>query len=120
MGFFKNLFSKGETFVATPTQDVPGIQPIVVQAIENLFANTDDQKHAFNYVRIVQEIGRPYRDPRLQLALLSYSNGKIERLIDPNSQLIRDGRFMGEEIESIFPKMKNAEEWVASITRTGT
>ena len=116
MGFFKNLFSKGESFIPTPTQEVSGIQPIVVQAIENLFPTIDDQKHAFKYVLAVQEIGRAYRDPRLLLALLFYSHGKTESLLDPNSPLIRDGRFMVEEIEPIFPKMKAAEEWVKSIT----
>jgi len=29
MSFFKNLFSKGEAFVPTPTQEVAGIPPIV-------------------------------------------------------------------------------------------
>jgi hypothetical protein len=95
-----------------PTQNIPGIEPIVVQAIENLFPNIGDQKYAFNYVLAVKELGRVYRDPRLLLALLSYSNGKIEKLIDPNSQTIRDGRFMIEEILSIFPKMEDAERWV--------
>jgi hypothetical protein len=53
-----------------------------------------------------------YRDPRLLLALLSYSHGKTEKLIDPDSQTMRDGRFMIEEILSIFPKMEDAERWV--------
>jgi len=119
MSFLKNLFSKAEPFVPTPTQNVPGIEPIIVQAIENLFPNRDDQKRAFSYILAVKKIeGRPYRDPRLLLGLLSYSNGKTEKLIDPNSELIREPRFMGEEIYSIFPNMKAAEEWVKSITRT--
>lgn len=119
MSFFKNLFSKGEPFVATPTQDVPGIEPIVVQAIENLFPNRDDQSYAFRYILAVKEIpGRPYRDPRLLLSLLAYSKGKTEDLVDPNSQLIRDPHFMGEEIYSVFPNMKAAEEWVRSGTKT--
>lgn len=53
MSFFKNLFGKGESegeaFVPTPTQSIPGVEPIVVQAIENLFPNTEDQKKAFSY-----------------------------------------------------------------------
>jgi len=119
MSIFKNLFSKGEPFIPTPTQEVPGIEPIIVQAIENLFPNRDDQKYAFRYILVVKEIqGRPYRDPRLLLGLLSYSNGKTENLIDPNSELIREPRFMGEEIYSIFPNMKAAEEWVKSITKS--
>ncbi len=119
MSFFKNLFSKGEPFVPTPAQNIPGIEPIIVQAIENLFPSRDDQQSAFRYILAVKEIrGRPYRDLRLLLGLLSYSKGKTENLIDPNSELIREPRFMGEEIYSIFPNMKAAEEWVKSITKT--
>ncbi len=39
-----------------PTQNIPGIEPIVVQAIEKLFPNIDDQKYAFNYVLAVKEL----------------------------------------------------------------
>src|SRR6266540_6496642 len=49
MGFFKNLFSKEEPFVPTPTQDVPGLDPLVVQAIENLFPDTEIQKQALDF-----------------------------------------------------------------------
>lgn len=119
MSFFKNLFNKGEPFIPTPTQEVPGIEPILVQAIENWFPNPDDQNYVFRYILAVKKIeGRPYRDPRLLLGLLAYSKGKIENLIDPNSDYIREPRFMGEEIYSIFPNMKAAEEWVKSITKT--
>ena len=116
MGFFKNLFSTGEAFVPMPTQEIPGIPPIVVQAIENLFPNSDNQKHAFNCVLKLEETGRAFRNPRLLLALLSYSTGKIENL--QTAALQTDPRFWGEEIAPIFPKMKAAEEWVKSITRS--
>ena len=46
MDFFKKLFGKDEKFVPTPNQQVTGIPPIVVQAIENLFPNIDSQKYA--------------------------------------------------------------------------
>lgn len=119
MSFFKNLFSKGAPFVPIPTQVVPGIEPIIVQAIENLFPNRDDQNHAFSYILAVKQIpGRPYRDWFLLISLLAYSKGKTEELLDPNSELIRDPRFMGEEIYSVFPNRKAAEEWVKSTTRT--
>jgi len=120
MSFFKSLFSKGEPFVPTPTQDVPGIEPIIVQAIENLFSNSDDQKSAFKYVLVVKELGRPYRETRLLLALLAYSKGKIENLLAPDSDAMREPRFLGEEVYPIFPNMKAAEEWVTSITKTRT
>ena len=115
MGFLKNLFSKGESFVPTPTQSVPGLEPIVVQAIENFFPNIDDQALAFTYVLELEKKGRTFRDPRLLLALLSYSGGKIESLKSAASQT--HPHFWIDEIEPIFPKMKAAEEWVKSITK---
>ena len=118
MGFFKNLFGKGESFVATPTQEVPGIQPIVVQAIENLIPNIDDQKLAFTCVLELEKKGRTFRDPRVLLALLSYSAGKIENLRAAAAASHTDPRFWVEDIEPIFPKMKAAEEWVMSITKS--
>jgi hypothetical protein len=117
MGFFKNLFNKGESFVPTPTQQVAGVPPIVVQAIENLYPSKDDQKYAFNYVLQLKEKGRTYHNPEILLELLSYSNGKIENLLDVNSPLMGDYHFMEEMIVPIFPNMKAAEEWVKSITK---
>jgi hypothetical protein len=120
MGFFKNLFgkgeSKGESFVPTPTQEVPGIPPIVVQAIEILFPNIDYQKLAFDCVLELEKKGRTFRDPRLLLALLSYSGGNIDSLRYAASQT--HPHFWIEEIEPIFPKLKAAEEWVNSITKS--
>jgi len=116
MGFFKNLFGKGGSFVPTPTQEVPGLPPIVVQAMEILFPNIDDQKLAFNCVLELEKTGRTFRDPKLLLALLSYSNGNIEKL--QSSASMSDYHFWVEKIEPIFPKMKAAEEWVKSITKS--
>lgn len=116
MSFFKDLFGKGESFVPTPTQEIPGIQPIVVQAIENLFPSIDDQKYTFNYVLKLGERWSTYQQPKWLLALLYYSKGKTENLIDVNSPLLTDGRFMVDEFEPVFPTMKDAEEWVKLIT----
>jgi len=116
MSFFKNLSSKDESFVPTPTQEIPGIQPIVVQAIENLFPSIDDQKYVFNYILRLGERWRTYQKPKWSLALLYYSKGKKENLIDLNSPLLTDGRFMVDEFEPIFSDMKDAEEWVKLIT----
>jgi len=118
MSFFKNLFGKGQTFVPTPTQQIEGIPPIVVQAIENLFPKAVDQKHAFDYVLELKKRGRTYHNPEILLELLYYSQGKIENLLDVNSPLLGDYHFMMEQIEPIFPKMKDAEEWVKSITKS--
>jgi len=64
----------------------------------------------------LEETGRAFRDPRLLLALLSYSVGKIENL--QTAALQTAPQFWGEEIAPIFPKMKAAEEWVKSITKS--
>src|SRR5215510_10308927 len=116
MGFFKKLFSKEESFVPTPTQQVPGLEPLVVQAIENLFPNVEDQKQAFDYSLKYTE-GKK-RNTLLLLCLLSYSKGKIEKLVDLNSPLLHDMHFMVDEIQPIFPNMKAAEDWVKSTTKS--
>ena len=120
MDFFRKLFSKGELFIPTPTQEVSGIPPIVVQAIENLFPNIDHQTIAFMYVRELKESGRAFRDAKLFLALLAYSDGEIQKLRLAVSNMRCSAHFRWEEIDPIFPKMRNAEEWVKSITKTRT
>jgi hypothetical protein len=126
MGLLKSLFGKkeepaGEPFTPTPTQDVPGLEPIIVQAIENLYPDVEQQKRVFKYtldyiLAYKEKIKRD--DTKGLLAMLAYSNGRIESL--PSSSLWFDGRFRIEEIDNMFPKMKNAEEWVKSITKPRT
>jgi hypothetical protein len=89
-----------------------------VQAIENLYPDIEQQKIAFEYAL---EYKRTYKekikrdDTTGLLAMLAYSNGRIESL--PSPSLWFFGRFRIEEIDNMFPKMKNAEEWVKSITK---
>ena len=116
MSVFKNSSRKGETFVPMPTQQIPGIPPIAVQAIENLFPGMDDQKYVFQYVLKLGERWKTYRQPKWLLALLCYSKGKKENLLDLDSPLLTDGRFMVDEFEPVFPNMREAEEWVQLIT----
>ena len=116
MSFFKTLFSKEEPFVPTPTQQIPGLEPIVVQAIENLYSNIEDRKQAFEYSLKYKEGKKG--DILTLLALLSYSGGKIEKLVDLNSPLLRDMHFMVDEIKPIFSNMKTAENWVKSTTKS--
>ncbi len=49
MSFFKNLFGKSEPFVPTPAQIVTGLDPIVVQVIENLYPKAEEQKLIFDH-----------------------------------------------------------------------
>jgi hypothetical protein len=124
MGFLKSLFGKkgepeGEPFVPTPTQNIPGLEPILVQAIENLYPDTEQQKKVLKYaldykIAYKEKIKRD--DTKGLLAMLAYSKGRIESL--PSPSLWFDGRFRIEEIDNMFPKMKHAEEWVKSTTKT--
>lgn len=118
MSFFKNLFRKkdepkGEPFIPTPTQDIPGLEPIVVQAIENLYLDAEGQKHVFNYSLEFNKIRKG--DTLGAIALLAYSKGIIEKLPDPKLWTLY--QFWMDEIAPIFPNMKAAEEWVTSITK---
>jgi len=120
MSFLKNLFGQkeeGEPFVPTPTQSIPGLKPIIVQAIENLYPDVEDQKKAFAYALKYVEAkvgGDGDFATRILLAMLSDTEGKIEKLYDPN--LWSDGHFIGD-LAGNFPKMKDAEAWVKSITK---
>ena len=115
MSFLKNLFSKSESFTPTPTTTIPGLESIVVQAIENLYPDIADQNKAFEYFL---EYAKKHKKSTLnQLSMLAYSEGKVEHLPHPGHW--DDGRFNIEELSPIFSyKMKNAEEWVKSITKT--
>jgi hypothetical protein len=116
MSFFKNLFGKGESFVPTPSQEIPGIQPILVQAVENLFPGRDDQSYVFNYVRKLEGMWGTQGRPQWALAVLYYSNGKIENLIDLSSPSLMDPRFRVDEFEEVFLNKKESEEWVQLLT----
>ena len=116
MSFFKNLFRKGESFVPTPTQSIPGLEPIVVQAIENLFPDVEDQKKAFTYALEFKgsELVGDKNSTRKLLAMLADTNGKIESLPKPTVWSIPQFHF---DLGDIFPRMKDAEAWVKSITK---
>lgn len=120
MSFFKNLFGKKEEdkpFIPMPTQNIPGLEPIVVQAVENLYPAVEDQKKAFKYALEYKgsEFGGSKDSTRKLLAMLADSKGKIESLYNP--KLWSDGRF-NVELADTFSKMKDAEAWVKSITKS--
>jgi hypothetical protein len=94
-----------------PTQNVPGIEPIVVQAIEHVFPSIQDQKRAFDYILEYEGPGT-----RSLLALLYYSKGDIEIFRDRSAQ--SHPHFWMDEISHIFPTMKDAEEWVKSLSKS--
>ena len=117
MNFFKKLFSKSEPFVPTPTQTVSGLEPIVVQAIENLYPDVQDQKQVFEYSLRFKEVRKGWQT-RYLLALLAYSKGKTENLVSLDSSgPLSSLHFLHDDLEPIFPNMKAAEKWVKSITK---
>ena len=127
MNFFKKLFSKEKPkeepydfYIPTPTQQIPGLEPIVVQAIESVYPNGVDQKQAFEYSIRYINYQTSSDNLVLLLALLSYSNGKIEKLLATEPEAIRNYQFMLDNIVPRFPNMTAAEKWVKSITKSQT
>jgi hypothetical protein len=125
MNFFKKLFSNEEPkeepfdpYIPTPTQQIPGLAPIVVQAIESLYPNSEDQKQAFDYSIRYINYQTSSDNLVLLLALLSYSDGKIEKLLATEPEAIGNYQFMLDNIVQRFPNMTAAEKWVKSITKS--
>jgi hypothetical protein len=116
MGFFKKLFGKSETVTPAPNQNEPALEPIVLQAIENLYPDTADQSKAIEY-SIRYKKYQKADTLKLLLSLLAYSDGKIEKLLATEPDAIRSYQFMLDEIDPRFPDLKAAEEWVKSITK---
>ena len=82
MGFFKNLFgkgeSKGEVFVPNPTQEVPGLEPLVVQVAEVIFPNPEDQQVVFkNLLAAKNDSANDL--VTIQLNILFFSGGKMNQ-----------------------------------------
>ena len=123
MSFFKNLFGKSEPFVPTPTQAVPGLDPIVVQAIENLYPKTEEQKLVFvSSLRFKDKFkDHPIhsKDNLSLLAFLKMSEGSTEKFIDMmNLPYLDNYQIWNDMIQPVLPNMKAAEQWVKSITKS--
>ena len=109
MSVFKKLFNKKEPFLHTPNQEVPGLDPLVVHAIENLFPNTEVQNQAFEFS--LQFLESKKGDILMLLAALSMG------IIDIDSPNLNDGRFWMEAVHPNFSNMKAAQRWVKSRTK---
>ena len=116
MDFLKKLFNKNEPVTTTPTQNIPEIEPIVVLAVENLFPDVNTRKNAFKIILEITKERKGVADPKTLLALLCYSNGNVEKF--QKSAWQSHPHFWMDEIEHIFPTMKDAEEWVKSISKS--
>ena len=124
MSFLSKLLgkdkSKEEPFIPTPTQQIPGLDPIIVQAVENLFPSKKVQKEFFDGLQEYSQNA----DTLIVLALLSmtkadnvkaskeYVLGTLSKPVigtNTNYFIMRD---------CDFRDMKGAEKWVKSITKS--
>jgi hypothetical protein len=123
MSFLKKLFgkenAKEDLFVPTVTQSVPGLEPIIVQAVENLFPNKSDQKV------ILEGLQEKIKNANtlIVLALLSMTkaddlNLSREYVLGTLSKPVigsNTNYFIMRDCD--FKDMKGAEKWVKSITK---
>ena len=120
MGFFKKLFSRGEPFIPTPTQQVPGLDPIVVQAVENLFLDRAEQIEVFKDL-LEKSKGA---NTLILLSLLEICGQNIDSyrayMKNPciTTPIIGTSAAYYISRDGGFSKMKDAEKWVKSITRS--
>ena len=118
MGFFKKMFSKGEPFIPTPTQQVPGLDPIVVQAVENLFPDRAEQIEVFQDLLEKSKTAETY----ILLSLLEICGKNIDsyRAYMKMPYMTPFGKHSEYPIyrDGGFSNMKQAEKWVKSITKS--
>ena len=112
MNFFKNLFgnrnSQEELFAPIPTQTIPGLEPIVVHAIEHLYPSIEEQQYVFAYLLKHTE----ENDVLAQLSLIRMGIKNLEKIMEQNPSLtIRYAVYSDG-----FHNMKAAKKWVKSIT----
>lgn len=114
MNFFRNLFgsqdSKAEPFVPAPTQTIPGIEPIVVHAVEQLYRETEQQKHAFMF--LLKHTAE--NDTSSQLSILRMGIEYLESLLEKHPSITV--RYAVYSEGQMFPNRKAAKKWVQSIT----
>lgn len=116
MNFLKSLFgnknSKEEPFVPTPTQTVPGLEPIVVHAVEQLYPGIEEQQHAFTFLLKHTEENHTSS----QLSILRWGIEHLEKLMDKNPSVTV--RYAVYSEGGMFPTMRAAKKWVKSITKS--
>jgi hypothetical protein len=96
--------------------DIPGIEPIVVQAVESLFPDVNTQKRAYEYILQIKKERQGIADLKTLLALLKYSKGDVE--LFRKSAWQSHPHFWMDEISHIFRTLEDAEEWAKSISKS--
>ena len=113
MNFLKRLFRKN---TAPPIKNIPGIEPIVVQAVENLFPDVNTQKNTFECILELRKDRKGVADLKTLLALLKYSKGDLE--LFRKSAWQSHPHFWMDEISHIFRTLEDAEKWVKSLSES--
>jgi hypothetical protein len=113
MNFFKKLFSKN---TVPPIKNIPSIEPVVIQAVENLFQNEIVQEEAFKSILEFKKDRQNTATPITILALLKYSKGDLE--LFRKSAWQSHPHFWMDEISPIFRTMEDAERWVKSLAES--
>lgn len=113
MNLSKKLFRKNAT---TSIKSIPGIEPIVVQAVENLFPDDGTQEEAFKSILEFKKDRTNTATPKTILALLKYSNGDLA--LFQKSAWQSHPHFWIDEINHIFRTMEDAEKWVESLSES--
>lgn len=95
-------------------QKISGIEPIVLQAVAYLLPDPTTQRDAIDVIVEFTQKRQSVADPITHLALLYYSNGDVEKL--RKSAWQSHPHFWMDEIVPIFRTMKDAQEWVWSLS----
>lgn len=123
MSMLQKLFGKGkpkeEAFIPTPTQHIPGLDPLIVQAVENLFPDKNVQEAFFEGLQKYLQNANTL----IVLALLSMT--KADDVIASKKYVLgtlstpvlgtTTRYFIMRDCD--FHDMKGAETWVRSITK---
>jgi hypothetical protein len=111
MNFFKKLFDKD---TASPIKNIPGIEPIVVEAVEHLFPDVKIRKDTFECILKFKKDREGVASLKTLLALLKHSKGDLE--LFQKSAWQSHPHFWMDEISPIFRAMEDAEKWVKSLS----
>jgi hypothetical protein len=109
MEFIKKLFRREEAIIPTPSQSISGLDPIVVQAIEILYPDTEMQEQAINFS--LHFLKHKKGDSLNLLAALSMG------ITDLDSPLLDNGKFWLDVMYPDFSNMKAAKKWLKSLTK---